>query len=137
MNRRIKSLNLVVLAFYLLYALLPLLYSTGSVHAETASTGSAYQSVTVRDVSVPEQDLLPGVLEDQGGSSAHILLKKKRAISPSFNKIAATSALQYAQYAHFKFLSTTAVVPSKMPDGSPDCPDGFSYYHSGASPPAA
>lgn len=141
MNRKGKFINFLVLSFYLFYALLPLLYSTGSAQTEDWPD-HAYASLSHVQRPVLEQNLLlvPAEEQDADDSSAdaaHVLLKKKRAIAPSFKQIIAKIFPQVAKFSDFEPSSKIALSPVQTPDDSPNCPNGFPYYHSGISPPSA
>ncbi len=139
MNRRDKFINVLVLSFYLFYALLPLLYSTRSAQQETLSDHN-YTSLTHVQLQVLEQNLrfVPAEDQDADDSSAgHVLLKKKRAIAPSFKDIIEKLFPHYAKFSDFESSFKISIVPLQIPDDTSNCPNGFPYYHSGISPPSA
>ncbi len=140
MNRRVKFINVLVLGFYFSYAFLPLLYSTRSAQAEDWADDT-YASLSTVQRSILEQSLLFVSSEEQGehssASSSHILLKKKRAIAPSFKQIIAKIIPQLAKFSDFEPSFKISLVPLQIPDDTPNCPNGFPYYHSGISPPSA
>lgn len=139
MSRKTNNLTLVVLGFYLFYALLPLLYST-SMNAG-GCPGSAYSGLHASEQAVLDQELqlVPAheSTADPSGSAAQILLKKKRAIAPSSKEMAVKLFSLFAAFAHVdptvkaSFISVPAAHPAVT------CPNGFQRYHSGASPPVA
>jgi hypothetical protein len=140
MNRKGKFINIAVLGFYLFYALLPLLYSTESAYAEEQADYAQSSHSTVQR-SILEQKLLLVADEDNAEDAsgcAQILLKKKRAIAPSFKELVPKL---FPLLTKFCDLHPDDVKPSFAPlqisDQTPSCPKGFQRYHSGIAPPSA
>jgi hypothetical protein len=135
----IKLTNVVVLTFYLLYALLPLMYSTGSVNAGAWADGAS-ASVSADHRSILDQDMHLVAREGQSEHSSdpfgHILLKKKRAIAPSFKEIVTKLFPQYAGSAYPEHAFKLSFVLEQMSEDSPHSPCGFLFLHSGVSPPS-
>jgi hypothetical protein len=139
MNKSGKFINILVLSIYLFSAFLPLLYSTRSANAEE---DYAYASLSTVRRSIIEQNLWLVPSDEQNADSssdpaAHILLKKKRAIAPSFKEIVSKLLAQYANFPGFDPSFKISCVLLQIPDNALSCPNGFSYYHSGISPPSA
>lgn len=137
MNNKGKLINILVLSIYLSSALLPLLYSTKSANAEE---DHAYASHSTVRRSIIEQNLwlVPSDEQNSDSSSApaaHILLKKKRAIAPSFKEFVPRLFLQYANFPDFDPSFKISYALMQIPSNALNCPNGFSYYHSGMSPP--
>jgi hypothetical protein len=140
MNKRGKFTNILVLSIYIFYSLFPLLYATRAANAEEADY--AYASPSTVQRSMLEQNLLlvPSGEQDSDSPSApaaHILLKKKRAIAPSFKEIVPKLILQFAKFTDFEPSLKIAFVFQQVPFDTLTCPNGFPYYHSGKSPPSA
>ncbi len=123
MNRRVKFINVLVLGFYFSYAFLPLLYSTRSAQAE-AWADDTYASLSTVQRSILEQSLLFVSSEEQGEhsstSSSHILLKKKRAIAPSFKEIVPKLFSHYANFSGFDPSFKISCVLLQIPETVPD-----------------
>lgn len=137
MNKTGKLINILVLSIYLSSALLPLLYSTKSANADE---DHAYPSHSTVLRSIIEQNLWLVPSDEQNADSssapdAHILLKKKRAIAPSFKEIVPRLFLHYANFPDFDPSLKISYVLMQIPSNALNCPNGFSYYHSGMSPP--
>jgi len=129
----------LVLSVYLFSALLPLLYSTKSANAEEAY---AYAPLATVQRSIREQKLWLIPSDEQSSDSAstpgaQILLKKKRAITPSFKEIVPKLFPQDAGFPNFDPSFKLSCVFLHVPDNALNSPNGFSYYHSGVSPPSA
>lgn len=140
MNRRGKYINILVLGFYLFYALLPLLYSAGSEQAEDRANASASLSPVQQSIFERTLLLVPAEDQDTHDSSAarsRILLKKKRAIPPSAKEIVAKLLpQQYAKFYGFELSFKISPAPPSIA-GTRKSPNGFRFYHSGISPPSA
>jgi hypothetical protein len=136
MYRRGKLIHILVLSVYLFYALLPLLYSTRSAE-ERANYAYAALPTVQRSILGQRQLLVPVEEQDAHDSSAQVLLKKKRAIAPSFKQIIAKLFPHFAKFPAFEPSFKISLVPLQIPDNTPHCPNGFPYYHSGISPPPA
>jgi hypothetical protein len=135
MNKKGKFIYSAVLCIYLLYALLPLLYSTRS---ENAKDPADYAYISLSAVQRTKQNLLLLPAEvPSSASDADVLLKKKRAIAPSFKDTVAKLFPQYVRFSHFEPSFKISFVPLQIPDHTLSCPEGFPYYHSGTSPPSA
>ena len=138
MNRNNKFINVAALVFYLFYAILPLLYTTESVIAdENLPVGHAFEAPgTHADSRQGRQLVSAGQQEDpEDSAGADILLRKKRAIAPS--KDALEKLLpRFIAYTDLERLFTVSFVPRQTPTDVQNRPIGFSYCHSGISPPS-
>jgi len=140
MNKRGKFINILVLSIYIFYATFPLLYATSGANAEEADY--AYASPSTVQRSILEQNLLLVSSGEQDVDSpldpaAHILLKKKRAIATSFKEIVPKLISQFVKFSDFEPSFQIAFVFMHIPFDTLNCPNGFTYYHSGISPPSA
>jgi hypothetical protein len=140
MNMRGKFIRLTVLGIYLLYALLPLLYATRSANAVETAYASPPPSTAGRSIVDKDLLLVPSGDQDPDGpasSAEHVLLKKKRALAPSFNELLPKLISQYAKFSDCEPPCAIFYLLLRSPDNPLNSPTGFAYYHSGVSPPSA
>jgi hypothetical protein len=138
MNKNNKFINVAALVFYLFYAILPLLYTTESVIAdENLFVGHAFEAPSPHADSTQGWLLVSAGQQDdhEESTGADILLRKKRAIAPS--KDALEKLLpRFIAYTDLERLFTGSFVPLQTPTDVLNRPVGFSYCHSGISPPS-
>jgi hypothetical protein len=140
MKTRDKFLHFAVFGFYLCYALLPLLYSTTVDNAESL-IDPAYASPLSAQPSILNQNLFLIAAEDRHTASApataEVLLKKKRAITPSVKNTGARLFSHSERFTRFASSFKNSFLLWRTPVHALNCPDGFPYYYSGISPPSA
>jgi len=140
MDKRGKFINSLVLCVYLFYTLFPLFYSVRGTNAEGGGYVNPSSSTVQRSIAGKDLLLVPSGERDLDGSSApveQILLKKKRALAPSFKEIVPKLFTQYVNLPDFDPSFKIASGLMQIPVSAQNCQNGFSYYHSGISPPSA
>jgi hypothetical protein len=143
MKRKFTSINILVLGFYLFYALSPLMYSIESAQAADQSENQTCASFTdYRSRAVDDRNLLLVTAHEEDGDStsvpvSRVLLKKKKAVSASFKSIIGRLSLCYVKFFEYVPSSDIANGSTRISDECPICPRGFQRYHSGISPPSA
>jgi hypothetical protein len=142
MKSKLTFINILVLSFYLFYALSPLMYSLESAQADEQSGNLPGISLTKSQPSVADQNLLLTMSpkEDEDSSSgpvSRVLLKKKKAVSASFKSIIGQLSLCCVKFLEFAPSSEIATIATRIPGDRPICPHGFQLCHSGISPPSA
>ncbi|HSB33350.1 MAG TPA: hypothetical protein VLG39_02725 [Nitrospirota bacterium] len=140
---KIKStlLSVVVLGFYLFYALFPLLYSVENAQAEEQTGNLPGLSIQASQHCFVDQSLLSAASPKQDddsspASSARVLLKKKRAVPASFKSIIETLSLCEVKLFECTPSSDITKISTIITDDRPVCPHGFQLCHSGISPPS-
>jgi hypothetical protein len=129
--------NIVMIVFYLFYALLPLLYTAESgILEEHAGNAYTHQASDLRATDSIIQFLVPPEEQDNSEASTgpDFLLKKKRTIAPSLKDALTESFPSLVKNSDFEALFKTPFA-SLETDNTLNCLDVFVYYHSGISPP--
>lgn len=142
MKNKTGSLSVLVLIFYLVHVVFPLLYSADAARAYDGTGTPTDISSARQDPSRPDLAGLSAVSRDQGEDDASadpsgILLKKRRALSSSFKDLFSKASLQVSKISTVEFSFGTTGIPVATPVSIPICPNGFPFRHSGPSPPSA
>lgn len=140
MKRKFTFLKVLVLGFYLFYALAPLMYSITEAQAEEQSGSMPDLSLAAPEHLVVDRGPSSAALRQGDDSSpsaaSHVLLKKKRAVPASLKNIIETLSLREAKLFECAPSFDIAKISTSIPDDRPVCPHGFQLCHSGISPPS-